>query len=211
MKWFKHHSGASTDSKLAKLRFRYGMEGYGLYWYMLELIAMRVDKSRLTFDLEHDSEVISYETRIEQAKVEEIMKYMIKIDLFTHDRGVVQCLQMAKWADEYTQKIISQEGLPTLSGHSPDTNPTLSDSPILFLSKNKKESRKFVPPSVEEIREYLTEKGYRFDPEDFHAFYESKGWMVGKNKMKNWKAACTTWHKRKRQDSPDSDYNAGCI
>lgn len=54
---------------------------------------------------------------------------------------------------------------------------------------------KFVPPTVEEVNAYLMEKGYTFDPEEFVAFYESKGWMIGKNKMKNWKMACVTWQK----------------
>lgn len=38
--------------------------------------------------------------------------------------------------------------------------------------------------------------GYKFDAEQFCAFYESKGWKVGNQSMKSWKAACVTWHKR---------------
>lgn len=56
--------------------------------------------------------------------------------------------------------------------------------------------KKFEPPSVEEVREYVTEKGYVIDPEAFVAFYESKGWKVGTTAMKSWQAACTTWSKR---------------
>ena len=54
--------------------------------------------------------------------------------------------------------------------------------------------KKFVPPSVPEVDVYLREKGYAFDAERFVAYYESNGWKVGKNAMKDWRAACRTWH-----------------
>ena len=59
-----------------------------------------------------------------------------------------------------------------------------------------KRERRFVPPTVEEVRELCERRGYTFDPEAFVAFYESKGWMVGRNPMKSWPAACATWQKR---------------
>lgn len=57
----------------------------------------------------------------------------------------------------------------------------------------KPDMRKFVPPTIEDVAAYIKEKGYHFSAEAFVAFYESKGWMVGKNKMQKWKAACSTW------------------
>lgn len=66
--------------------------------------------------------------------------------------------------------------------------------------KGKREGERFAPPSIEEVREYVAEKGYTFDPEAFHAFYESKGWKVGSAPMKSWKAACTTWQKREAKE-----------
>lgn len=58
---------------------------------------------------------------------------------------------------------------------------------------NIKEKSKFIPPTVEEVEEYIKEKGYHFSAEAFVSFYESKGWMIGKNKMKKWQSACVTW------------------
>lgn len=55
-------------------------------------------------------------------------------------------------------------------------------------------NKKFVPPSVEEVRAYIAEKGMNIDTEKFWNYYESNGWMVGKNPMKNWRAACNTWN-----------------
>lgn len=51
----------------------------------------------------------------------------------------------------------------------------------------------FTPPTLEEVKDYVSEKGYSIDPVKFWNFYESKGWMVGKNKMKKWKAAVANW------------------
>ena len=58
----------------------------------------------------------------------------------------------------------------------------------------KRSTRKvFIPPTVEEVRAYCKERGNNVDPEAFVDFYASKGWMIGKNKMKDWKAAVRTW------------------
>lgn len=65
---------------------------------------------------------------------------------------------------------------------------------------SKKKDKIFVPPTIEEVSAYISEKGYHFDGTAFVDFYASKGWMVGKNKMKDWKAACGTWE-RKRLES----------
>jgi hypothetical protein len=58
-------------------------------------------------------------------------------------------------------------------------------------------SRTFCPPSVDEVRAYCLERGNSVDPEQFVDFYTSKGWKVGKDKMKDWKACVRTWEKRK--------------
>ena len=59
--------------------------------------------------------------------------------------------------------------------------------------KVKRESRRFTPPAREEVAAYIAEKGYRVDPDRWMAYYESNGWKVGKNPMKDWKAAVRTW------------------
>lgn len=61
--------------------------------------------------------------------------------------------------------------------------------------KVKDNHKIFKPPTVEDIRAYCTERGNRVDPQSFVDFYESKGWMIGKNKMKDWKVAVRTWER----------------
>lgn len=62
------------------------------------------------------------------------------------------------------------------------------------ITADKPPSRsRFSPPTVEEVRAYCTEKGYDIDPDRFVDYYTSNGWRVGKNPMKDWKAAVRTW------------------
>ena len=58
-----------------------------------------------------------------------------------------------------------------------------------------KKTKNFKPPTIEEVKAYCTERKNNVDAERFIDFYEAKGWMLGKNKMKDWKAAVRTWER----------------
>lgn len=60
-------------------------------------------------------------------------------------------------------------------------------------------SPKFVKPTIEEIKEYVSEQGLVVSPEAFYDFYESKGWKVGKDSMKDWKSAIRGWNRREKE------------
>lgn len=74
---------------------------------------------------------------------------------------------------------------------------------------SREKNGRFTPPTLQEVQEYVSEKGYQIDAENFIDFYESKGWMIGKNKMKDWKAAIRTWVKRQspKQDNPQDAFD----
>ena len=61
------------------------------------------------------------------------------------------------------------------------------------IDKDIKVNKGFVKPSIEEIKTYMIEIGMTDVSEKWFDYYESNGWLVGKNKMKNWKAAVRTW------------------
>lgn len=69
---------------------------------------------------------------------------------------------------------------------------------------NKKEKKGFIKPSLSELKTHILDNSLSVDPENFIDFYESKGWMVGKNKMKCWKAALRTWHRRNKSDEENN-------
>ncbi len=55
---------------------------------------------------------------------------------------------------------------------------------------------RFKPPTIDEIESYADQRGLNVDPGNFFDFYQSNGWKVGKNKMKDWKAALRGWSRR---------------
>ena len=60
---------------------------------------------------------------------------------------------------------------------------------------------RFTPPTLNELTSYCSEHGYAIDCQKFIDFYASKGWMIGKNKMKDWKACVRNWVRSQRQES----------
>lgn len=217
MKWFKHETNARNDAKLDRVRMKYGMEGYGLYWYCLELIGASVEPHNLTFELEHDAELIAHRTGIHSERVQEMMAYMIEQGLFessvVENKIIVTCMKMRVRADEYTLKVLrtlesnrlSQESISTVSRHGTDKVPSKR-----IEEKRRESIGRFTPPTIKEIAEYVQEKNYSVDAERFWNFYESKNWMVGKNKMKKWKSAVANWNSN-GQSNPNQGYQGNEI
>ena len=67
---------------------------------------------------------------------------------------------------------------------------------------------RFRPPTLEEVKSYILEKGIEIDAERFVAYYESNGWMVGRNKMKSWKSAIVTWQKNEGRYGQNTTYQS---
>lgn len=84
-------------------------------------------------------------------------------------------------------------------GYSLDTkciqNVSGSDTQVRLGKVRKGKDRVNIPPTLEEVSAYCEERHNNIDPQVFIDFYESKGWMVGKNKMKDWKACVRTWER----------------
>lgn len=120
--------------------------------------------------------------------------------------GEVTCKSYAKYTVftvknycEYQQSDLQNDRQATDKRHSNDMLTTTIEE-YKEGKNNKKEDtnvskKKFVPPTVEEVRAYCQERGNKVDPQAFVDHYTSNGWMVGKNKMKSWKAAVGTWER----------------
>jgi hypothetical protein len=66
---------------------------------------------------------------------------------------------------------------------------------VVVIGKQPQQ-KKFIPPSVEEVREFCKERNNGIDAERFWHYYNSKGWKVGKETMKKWQSAVITWEKQ---------------
>lgn len=83
--------------------------------------------------------------------------------------------------------------------HVLNPNPNTNTNPN--PNTNKRAGAHFIPPTLEEVQEYCTERGNSVDPQRFMDYYTANGWLVGKNKMKDWKACVRTWEKNSFQSS----------
>lgn len=138
------------------------------------------------------------------------------------------CTQFLKDQEKYNKTVASRSAAGKLGGR-PKAN--ISDEKqkkqMLFEESNEKQSeakkadndndnvndikentlkgvkeKRFAPPTPENVREYCREMGYtHVDADRFVDFYSAKGWMVGKNHMKDWKAATRNWERSQRQES----------
>lgn len=63
-------------------------------------------------------------------------------------------------------------------------------------------SRKQVPPTIEDVRKYVLEQGYKIDADHFFDHHEARGWWLGKVKMRDWQAAVRTWVRQDKRFNP---------
>ena len=86
---------------------------------------------------------------------------------------------------------------------------TDTDTDNNYKEKEKRErpaqARTFTPPTIEEVKAYCQERRNNVDAQRFVDFYSSKGWMIGKTKMKDWKASVRTWETRETARSGTTD------
>lgn len=177
MKWIKHDTDANQDAKLQNVMLDYGLEGYGLYWYCIELIAGNVSKENITFELEHDARIIARNTGSTAQKVEEMMRYFVDLGLFESSEGVITCMKLARRLDSSMtsnpemRKIISQ-----LKNHDPvmtESDKVMQDKTRLDKSRIEKENVRPDGLTTAKIKDEMNEA--------FNAFWEC--WKACKKKM----------------------------
>lgn len=143
MKWFKHDTDSTQDAKVKKLLIRYGAVGYAIYFHCLELIAMDLNESNITFELEHDSEIIADNLKVKGTAnqsgveiVEETMRFMVELGLFIERDLKIFCLSMFKRLDS---SMTSNKGMRRLIASAKQ-----SHDPVMIESckKEQKERKK---------------------------------------------------------------------
>lgn len=114
-------------------------------------------------------------------------------------------ISVVKWAEYQgeggcdTKQTPSSDTKQKPNGEQTDTkkitNPLLQKEDKKVRNKEDNTHKRFVKPTVSEVREYCSSRNNGIDPEEFVDFYESKNWMVGKSKMADWKACIRTWER----------------
>lgn len=87
---------------------------------------------------------------------------------------------------------------------NPQDNPTYTYTDTYTKTSRKRKSvARFTPPTLEEVKQYITENGYNLvDADSYYNHYEAIGWKVGKNTMKDWRASVRGWQSREKKQTP---------
>lgn len=115
-----------------------------------------------------------------------------------------ECMPLLReyWTDEKIESI--RTDLAAMYPHKTTVERLLEKYPE---NKSKPKTTRFVKPTVEDVEAYCKERNNGVDPNDFVNHYDSKGWMIGKSPMKDWKAAVRTWESRNRKPTGSTNVN----
>lgn len=91
-----------------------------------------------------------------------------------------------------------------LAENSVAENPAQLNTKESITNESNTKKYKFVPPIVEEVEDYINERGYDIDAHKFVDYYTANGWRVGKSPMKDWKAAVRNWSRNNYQSDKKS-------
>ena len=178
-------------------------EKYVLFYMKLLLESIAHDgELRFSDIIPYDEKTLSIITNTDVDVVRSAMKLLTEL-------GMVQILDDSTIFMSECQKMIGNDNTAERVRKSREKkrlleekgeakcNVTVTLPSISISNSNSKSiSNKFIPPTIEEVKAYCIERNNCVDAETFVDFYESKGWFVGKNKMKDWKSAVRTWEKR---------------
>lgn len=218
VEWIKITTDMFDNRKIKYIRTLPEGNNIVLIWVMLLTMAGRCNSGGMIFlteNIPYSTKMLADELGFDENIVKVAIAALEKLNMVTTDSGF---LCIPGWEEyqnaEGLEKIREQTRLRVqkhrekqkiLTDCSVTSNATVTESNATDKEKeldkdiDKKENIKrknFVPPTVEEVKEYVDSVGSQVDPEAFVAFYESKGWMIGRNKMKSWKMAIVTWEKR---------------
>jgi len=140
-------------------------------------------------NIERDTTLTSYQQR-------KVLKTLKKYEIIETKRKGIPAKQYFKINEANLLNILSCEETEGLVVNKLND---LSETKLTTINKNKEikiTNKLFKKPSVNDVELYCIERDNKIDAISFVNFYESKGWMVGKNKMKDWRACIRTWEMR---------------
>lgn len=143
---------------------------------------------------------LAEETQLTPDEIRTAIKHLICTNEITKQSYSKYTVFTVKNYDAY-QNFPSNS--PSSSQPVPKLFPTIEEKKEIKNIKKedpKGSKKKFTPPTVDEVKAYCRERQNSVDAQSFVDFYESKGWMVGKNHMKDWKAAVRTWERSGKRD-----------
>lgn len=208
--WLKLKENFFGEKEVKKLRRIAGGDTYTVIYLKLMLLSLQ-DEGKLLFDgiEETFAEELALELDEDPENVKVTLVYLQRLGLLEEINEKEAFLtQVPEAIGQETDKAAIMRRLRARQSMLIGNNVTealpdhYTDIDIEKDIEIDKKSRRFTPPSHDDVAAYITEKGYRMDADAFIDFYECKDWMVGKNKMKDWKAAVRNWARRDQERTP---------
>ena len=204
--YFPHDYDTLQDEKIKRMIRRHGMAGYGLFWAIIEMLYINANA------LQTDYEGIAFDFRVNS----DIVKSVIcDFNLFIIRENEFGSLSVERRLNERNEK--SRKAKESANYRWSNANALRTDCKGIALKEKKGHEIKeeintgkataFIPPTVGDIQSYCKERNNTVDAAYFFDFYSSKGWMVGKNKMKDWQAAVRTWERTENTNIKTSNRN----
>ena len=220
--YFQHDYNARNDPKLQDVLIELGVEGIGIYWCIIEqlyeqggTLPLRYCKS-IAFALHVDCNVVErlvhdyglFQNDGEKMWSESVLNRLNRRTEVSEKRKLAALARWRQGIENQSQtqapasyRQVKDNASDMQMQCKTDANAEhkgkeIKEKEIIKEREKEKTARRFIPPTVEEVKARIVEMGYTFDAEAFIAFYQSNGWMVGKSKMKDWRAAMVTWQKR---------------
>ena len=141
----------------------------------------------------------SQETKTPVSKVRRLLELLKSDQMISQQKFNKYSIISILNYDQY-QNINQQTDQQTASKPPANRQQTATDNNVNNVNNVNK--GRFTPPKLKDVLEYTKSRPVEIDAEKFLNFYESKGWMVGKNKMKDWKASVRTWEKSSTPSEP---------
>lgn len=185
-----------------------------LKWWLDMLLSVnhaptKVNVGMQLFDCDRGQSVMSLSKWAERWKVsrDTVRNFftLLKNDGMIHTESLIKStrITICKY-DSYQGDLHDEQ---TLTERKANASQTQSDTNKNV--KNEKndiigeKSKRFIPPTKEDVKAYCQERKNNIIPEKFIDHYTSNGWMVGKNKMKDWKASVRTWERNEQKGGSD--------
>lgn len=212
--YFPHFCNARHDRKLKRVQKELGIEGYGIYFMIIEVLR---EQDGFKYPME-DIDLLADEFGTSEQKVNTVVcNYkLFKID----NNNNFFSIKMKEYLKPYLDRSkrardaakarwdnnakAYANALPEQSGGNA-SKVKKKESKVKKKVNNNNADKKFKKPTLEDVQKYCFENNYCVDPEKFIDYYTSNGWKVGKNSMKCWKSAVRTWGKNNYNQSSQQD------
>lgn len=210
--WLKLKSDFFDSKRIKKLRRLAGGDTYVIIYLKLQLKAMQSDGVLTWTGLEDDfASELALDIDEEPDNVRVTLQYLLNTGLAESSDNVNFFLPFA--VENTASETAAAQRMREMRARN-NVTPLLRDrygekEKDTETEKETEKERRFRPPTVDEVVAYCTERNNNVDPQRFVDYYTSKGWMLGKNKMKDWRAAVRTWERRNNDSGRNSSSPQG--